>query len=180
MTIARGSLPARRSRCRPLYLALLQLSLVCCTDFTTGDMARINQWLGCIECSNGELQAVLALARQKPKPTTDTLGTALLRGPSTQERDSLRVQFAAIYQQVAAHSVLQPLAVTQVEYVSHYLDNIVAIYRIRAAQALAQIPGSDAKQYLLHSQGDSVSTPGDILRPDVVRAIFIADSAFNP
>ncbi len=97
-----------------------------------------------------------------------------------QERDNLRLQFGAIYQQVTTHSPLQPLAVTQADYVRHYLDNIVAIYRIRAGQALAQVPGSDAKQYLLYSQGDSVSAPGDSLRPDVSRAIFIADSTFNP
>jgi hypothetical protein len=160
-----------------LYLALMQLSVACSRDLTTRDMARINEWLGCIECSNGELAAVVALAAQKPA-TTDTLGTALLRGPSTQDRDNLQKQFEAIYQQVATH--LGPLAVTQVDYINHYLDNIIAIYRIRAGQALSQIPGSTAKQYLVYSQGDSVSTPGDVIRPDVARAIFLADSTFNP
>jgi hypothetical protein len=177
MTSAHRSRRHRRFIWRLLHLALMQLSVACSRNLTPRDMARINQWLGCIECSNRELPAVLALAAQKPA-TTDTLGAALLRGPSTQDRDNLQKQFAAIYLQVTTR--FGSLAVTQVEYVNHYLGNIIAIYRIRAGQALAQIPGSTAKQYLIYSQGDSVSTQGDTLRPDVSRAIFLADSTFNP
>jgi hypothetical protein len=177
MTPTHGSLQPRRFIWRLLSLALMQLSVACSADLTARDMARINEWRGCIECSNGELPAVLALAAQKAA-TTDTLGTALLRGPGTQDRDNLRKQFEAIYLQVTTR--FGSLGVTQVDYVNHYLDNVVAIYRIRAGQALAQIPGPTAKQYLVYSQNDSVSTPNDVLRPDVTRAIFIADSTFNP
>jgi len=158
----------------------MQLWLTSCTDLTANDLARINQWLTCIECSEGELKAVLKLAEGKPKATTDSLGAALLRGPTPQERDNLRRQFTAVYQQLANRLGAANLRVGQSAYVDHYLQNVIAIYRIRAARALAQIRGGAAKQYLVYAQGDSVRAHGDVLRPDVTRAIFIADSTFNP
>ena len=180
MITSRGRYRPRRFRSRLRLLAPMLLTLMSCKDLTSGDLARINQWLTCIECSEGELNAVLKLAEDKPEATTDSLGAALLRGPTPQERDNLRRQFAAVYQQLANRFGAGNVRVPQSAYVDHYLQNVIAIYRIRAARALAQIQGGAAKNYLVYAQGDSVRAHGDTLRPDVIRAIFIADSAFNP
>jgi hypothetical protein len=162
-----------------LRLAAL-VALAACPDPVDSDRAVIDAWLGCIECSDGELQAVLDLAAVRPQATSDTLGAALLRGPTPQERSNLQRQFETVYHRLATRLGSGNLQVTLAEYVRHYSDNVTAIYRIRAAQALARIPGPAAKQYLDFVQADSLSTPGDTLRPDVRRAIFLADSAFNP
>ena len=112
---------------------------------TVAERRQILSWLQCEECVDGELERVRLLGR-KEATTVDSLGQDLLGGPSAIRRSNVRAQFESSYREDSLYSVSEgsqpPL--TRTEYVDHYLDNFINLYRIRAAKALVEIGGPRA------------------------------------
>ena len=144
------------------------LELTACQPSTTSRPV-LDAWLTCIECSDGELDSVKAVAARLPG-TIDTLREDLLHGPTAPRRARLVQQLQTTYQELVTHNANDPTAAplpfTQVEFVNRYLDGMVAIYQGRAAYALGAIGTTPARQALdsaLHFPVDSFS-PGVLAR----------------
>jgi hypothetical protein len=154
------------------------LFLVSC-DSTEHEQDILVGWLECDECSDGELDSLLAVAARKPDDVVKFLKETLLAGPEPSSRTGLRSQLERRYQELRAYSRSYPEARVPVDstvYVTHYLDNSVALYRIRAAHGLGRIGTPAARAALQAALAGQLATPGDTLREDVTRAIQIADS----
>ena len=117
----------------------------------TSDRAILDDWFACVECTNGELDSLRNLAAQVPG-TVDTLGEALLQGPSTLQRSQLAQQLQASYQLMAHYVADDPsadsLGFSQSEFVDKYLAKMVTIYQERAARGLGEIGGHRARAVL--------------------------------
>ncbi len=108
-----------------------------------------------------------------------SLRDILLAGPEQSSRTGLRSQLKQRYQDLRAYSSSYPEAQVPVDstvYVTHYLDNSVALYRTRAAHGLGRIGTPAARAALQAALAGQLTTPGDTLREDVTRAIRFADS----
>jgi hypothetical protein len=69
------------------------------------------------------------------------------------------------------------LVVSSAEYVDHYLDNFVTLFRTRAGFALARIGGARATATLDSALGGKLRAPDDSLRSDAVATLrFVRDS----
>jgi hypothetical protein len=107
----------------------------------------IVRWLECEECDGGELEAVVELG----PAAIPTLAAVLRQGPSPAARESARLSLEASYAELEAHAAENPrdsVPVGRDEYVTMFLDNYEALYRIRAATALGAIGGPDAEAAL--------------------------------
>jgi hypothetical protein len=125
-------------------------------------------WLLCVECSGGELQAVVALGNSADSTATiDSLRQDVLGGPSPQRRDNIRLQFDSAYTEDSIDAVEEGSApvLTRAQYVQPLLNNFVNTYRLRAARALAKIGGPVARGTL-----DSALTPGPLSPGDTLSA----------
>ena len=78
------------------------------------------------------------------------------------QRRSLESGYGRLVEQASKES--KALATSQGEYVKHYSDNLDALYRVRAAQALVAIGGEKVRQAL---EASLAQAP----RPDVQEAI---------
>jgi hypothetical protein len=157
------------------------------SPLTPEERSTVTQLLQCEECSDGELVAVTNLAARKPA-VVDTLSEDLLRGPSRESRSRLRRQFLQTYREdslfqnsspeglrPSGHSVALPAVIEPSgEFVDHYLGNYVALYRVRAATALARIGGNKARAALDSALTGHLRLPNDTLRSDVKAAIQLA------
>lgn len=144
------------------------------------DRAVLNAWLTCVECTDGELDSVQALARRAPA-TVDTLQKDLLQGPSPFQRDQLTVQMQTSYQRLATYNANDPtsdsLGFSQAEFVARYLGNVVMIYQGRAAYGLGAIGGIRARQAL----DSALQFSPDSFPPNVWAQIhFARDSLIGP
>ena len=164
-------------------LLLLSLAVACQRDLKPRERARIYSWLQCEECVDGELAAVKALGTgwRTGKATVDSLSDDLLAGPSAQRRANVEHQFLVSFKSDSAEAILSVLPsvlpVTSTEYVRHYQDNFVNLFRIRAAIALARIGGSKATAVLDSAVAKHFRTQGDTLRPDAqLDLLFVRDS----
>ncbi len=105
-----------------------------------------------LESEHGE-PAELAPVLKYGQAVVASLSAALAEGPSPVRRERLRRSLEANY--AAYRSAMQdrsPWPVpTQEQYLGHYLDNFDAIYRVRAAQALAAIGGQQARDAIAKS-----------------------------
>lgn len=138
-------------RMLPVWLASVALLAVGIAyappnPLTQAERRVIDGWLMCIECDNAQLDSVRALGTRKPQATVDTLSRDLLAGPLDQRLANIQQQFATSYQTLAEQAASEgaSVGVTQGQYVSHYLASFSAVYRIRAAIALAHIGGAAA------------------------------------
>lgn len=172
---------AGRSRCRraAAHGALGALLLLGCTPPGT-DRDVLNAWLTCVECVDGELDSVVALAQRMPR-TVDTLRRDLLSGFSPPARDRVTRQLAAAYlrmaRYVASHPGADSLPFTQIEYVDLYRGKMELIYRGRSARALAKIGGPRARDAL----DGALGLPATGLPPDLRAQIAYArDSILAP
>lgn len=143
--------------------------------FTQTDVAVVEQWLRCVECSDGELAALTALHARRPGRTTSALRTALVAGP--QDTALARAQFERAFDRIVAadSGFLQsgrPAANKQ-EYVQHYLDAYELTTRLRAASALAVLDGVAAIPILQQAASDSFPADSAQLR-------FLIDSVAKP
>jgi hypothetical protein len=156
---------------------------------TPQERRTVSHLLQCEECSDGELDAVKKLADRKPA-VIDTLREQLLRGPSPEARSRLRRQFLQTYREDSLFQSSSPDDLAELhspavvessdQFVNHYLGNYVALYRVRAATALARIGGSKARAALDSAMTGHLPIPGDTLRRDVLIAIRVARSRIRP
>lgn len=169
---ARGEarcVPGRATRWVPWLLVSL-VAIGCQPGLPVSSSAQVTAWLTCIECVDGELDSLKVLAAQHPW-VVDTLISAMLRGPSSNERAHLSAELRASYPEG------QHLRMDSIVYTQKYTEYAVASYQARAAIALATIGGTVAVQAL-----DSAwAMPPDSF-PDYVRyAIqFARDSILGP
>ena len=104
-------------------------------------------WLECEECESGELEAVVRLG----KVAVPTLAATLRGGPSPASRERLRRHLVSTYGRLRKEGEThREMSVAQSEeaYVKTYMDNYVALYQVRSAQALAAIGGDEARSAL--------------------------------
>jgi|SRR2546428_1818013 len=104
-------------------------------------------WLECEECISEELDAVKNLG----SVAIPSLAASLREGPSPASRESLRRHLLETYEELKAYEETHPkqkVAQSKMEFVNTYMENYVAQYQIRAAQALAAIGGPEAQKGL--------------------------------
>jgi len=118
----------------------------------------IVEWLECEECRAGELEAVVRLEQA----AVPSLVAALREGPPPVRREAQRRHLIATYQRLK-------LTMSEDDYVRRYAENYEALYRIRAADALAAIGGPTARQAL-------EAAAAQPYREDVTRAVRAAQA----
>jgi hypothetical protein len=124
-------------------------------------------WLDCEECTDGELEAVLALGPL----VTPTLAATLLEGPSPAARELERRELLARHAELVERGRRppgRPFDAPAREWVDAQLETTVARYQVRSAQALERVGGAEAERAL----AEALRLP---LRPDVepvVRAAY--------
>lgn len=123
----------------------------------------IVRWLECEECESGELEAVVRLGNT----AVPTLAATLRGGPSPASREKLRRHLVSTYSRLRkegeTHREMR-LSQSEESYVQTYMENYVALYQVRSAQALAAIGGDEALRAL--------ETAGQAsLRKDVADAV---------
>jgi len=122
------------------------------------EYTKIDAWLLCDDCANGERAAVKAIGGK----AVHTLDRALI-GPSPGRRANMEAQFRQAYRTLPGAPTVPESA-----YVAELRDNYVALYQRRAAISLADIGDSRALAALRRAQVQVV-TRG--YRSDVVRVI---------
>jgi hypothetical protein len=157
-------------------LTLVALLISC----ASGDERRVaDAWLTCVECSDGELDSLVARALMHPG-VVDTLREDLLHGPAPARRARLVTDLKVTYQGLVASRAgdpgAPPLSLDQATYVSRYLEYLLVIYRSRAAFGLAAIGGSAAGQAL----DAALMLPPDSLPDEMRRRVqFARDSVWQ-
>lgn len=101
----------------------------------------LSAWLESDHGDADELAAVLKYGQS----VVPSLAAALAAGPSAARRTRLRSALESSY------SAAKPTAASQEQYVQHYMGNFEAMYRVRAAQALALIGGPTARDAIWQS-----------------------------
>jgi hypothetical protein len=160
-------------------LLLLSLTCVCFLgppEIFAGDTSLIVErnlrmqniilsWLECIECTDGELKAVVQLGPQALASMT----ASLMKGPSPASREAMRRYLLSSYKRLKEYEATHPdfhMGQSEEEYIAFYMDNYDAQHRIRAAMAIAAIGGPDAKKALALSDAELKG-----LRLDVKKAV---------
>ena len=139
-------------------------------------------WLSCLECSGGELKAVVNLGHSADSAATiDSLGLDLRNGPSSTRRANVQHQFNAAYTQDSIDALDEgtTLPLTRTQYVKPLLNNFINTYRVRAARALSEIGGPGAKA-TLDSAMNAPLPPGDTLSSAALTRIRIARDSAGP
>jgi hypothetical protein len=169
------------SSARKLALIVLGFAIAACEALEPAERATIDAWLGCTECNEHELDSVLALAVRKHEPTVTALRDGLLEGPTSVQRQNASRQLDTLYDRVVVVGGPMLPMNPRTEFVRHYLDNIVATYRVRSAVALAHIGGADVKPALDSAAANQLRIPSDTLRPaDLDAVAFARDSIWQP
>lgn len=109
----------------------------------------MTQWLECEECEAGELEALKDAVTKERTIALPILLAALREGPPAENREQEEKALQQRYDELVSYSESHPEAkppVGKEEFVRLYLSNYEASYRIRAAQALAEIGGPEARQ----------------------------------
>ncbi len=165
----------RRTLCLMFVICLAAFALACPgeepepgpSELTPEEAAEarrtIVDWLECEECEDGELEAVLKLG----KTAVPTLAATLAGGPSAASREQLHRHLTKSYAEITEYSRTHPeakLEMNEKEYIEAYMSNYVALYRSRAATALARIGGDEARRALEAAQNAG-------LREDVQRVV---------
>jgi hypothetical protein len=86
-----------------------------------------------------------------------SLTSALNNGPSAARRERLRRLLDEGYDADAKRAKAK-LALSKADYRQHYMSNFDALYRVRAAQALAAIGGDDAIKALKEARIERADT----------------------
>lgn len=113
----------------------------------TQNRHKIVDYMECEECDDGELEAVVKIGAM----AIPTLAATLREGPSPTQIEMYRRHLTTTYRALKAYELTHPTVAvpgTEEQYVNTYLDNYVALYRIRAATALGNIGGLDARRAL--------------------------------
>ncbi len=107
----------------------------------------IEAWLECVECDAGELQAVVKLGQS----AVPRLGPSLLSGPPAAKQKSYEAYLRKMYADMKAYEKTHPKSVvpfTEDEFVKRDMAKYTNMYRVRAANALGEIGGTEAAQVL--------------------------------
>jgi hypothetical protein len=162
---------------------MVLLPLAAC--LTRRDRSQVDAWLHCIECSDGEADSLRALGARKRTATVRQLRDDLLAGPSAARRHHVQEQFRETYQALKKYASLHvhevpDITATQADFVRGYLDNYLALYRVRAAVGLARVGGSAAVPVIDSALQGNLTTPLDSLRDDVRFALEYARDSIAP
>lgn len=142
---------------------VLAVWVAACAGPTDAERGTVNRWLLCEECSDGELDSVVALGGG----IVGLLGQTL-RGPTPDRFENVRRQALTSYRSLVEEAQTSGGAVSVGEavYVRNFLENYVATYQVRSAVALGRIGTPGARNLLVSAmQSDS------LYRGDVRRAI---------
>lgn len=107
----------------------------------------IVNYLECEECNAIEVEAVVKLGQV----AVPTLVATLSKGPPRTNLEVYRRHLTARYRELKEYERTHPevrLPTTEEQYVETYMDNYVALYRVRAATALGAIGGTEARRGL--------------------------------
>lgn len=107
-------------------------------------------WLECEECDGNELPNVVTLKRDALPMLIPTLN----EGPSPAKREVFLAGLEMNFDKLVEYSKTHPesmIKMNKEEYLNTYLQNYVAKYQSRAAIALAEIGGKEAKAALKRS-----------------------------
>lgn len=112
----------------------------------------------------------LAPLKKYGQTVVPSLIAALDTGPSPARRELARRSLESQYETLAAYSGSGSKfrMRSKEQYVQHYMGNFEALYRMRAAQALAAIGGSEARTALEAAAGKAGR---DDLRKEIQRAL---------
>lgn len=112
----------------------------------------------------------LASLKKHGQTVVPSLVAALESGPSAAKRELARRTLEDQYETLAkyAHSGGKFQLRSKVEYLQHYIGNFETLYRIRAAQALGAIGGSEARTALEAAAGKAGR---ENLRKEIQRAL---------
>jgi len=143
----------------------LALVLLGCSDVRRDRI--VTEWLLCTECSDAELDSVLVLDDNAVPPLSRALD-----GPSPIVLQRAEARFGGQYEEMAAYltSRGEPVPLSRPDYVDDLLDNLEALFRVRAAEGLYAIDIAEADsaiKFLLQDQATGAVT----LRPDVAARI---------
>ena len=139
---------------RRAALAFLVCGLLCVASHAqqppqppVGNARTLDAWLECVECNEGELQAVVKLG---PSVVAD-LGRSLVSGPSDAKSDSYKRYLRKMYADLKANEKSHPERVvpySEQEFVNREMVKYANMYRVRAARALGEIGGPEAAKLL--------------------------------
>ena len=155
-----------------LALGAVAVGLSAC-DWITGQRTAtlsergrgvISDWLLCDECSDGELDSVVALRGAAVAP----LGNALV-GPPQIKRENIQSQAAENYGRAGEFARGAPLPFRLGHLTERAVSNYIALYQTRAAVALGEIDNAAARRHLR----DALDNPGNYRR-DVLATIRTA------
>jgi len=105
------------------------------------------EWFECEECEAGELSSVTEYG----EAVVPILISTLNQGPSPASRELVHRELETRYDELVAYSNEHPnvkLASSKEEFVTIYLSNYIALYKVRAALALGAIGGKNAEKAL--------------------------------
>ena len=112
----------------------------------------IFNWLECMDCRDKELEMVARLGTT----AVPSLIASLRQGPSEAQRGNMRRRLITLFARLK-HSEGRNqdyrLTMSEAAYVEHHMNGYVNRYRIRAAIALGQIGGPEAKAALQGALG---------------------------
>lgn len=115
-------------------------------------------WLECVDCLNGQLDSVRALAARKPA-AVDTLAGDLLDGPPAARVLRVEQQLAAGFDRLRTYANARQIPLATVDgtnksaRVARYRERYRTVFAVRAALALGCIRTSRALQALDSARG---------------------------
>jgi hypothetical protein len=142
----------------------------------------IDPWLLCHDCTDGELDSVAEFGKVNPA-VAETLSTDLLYGPVPARRQNIEQQLQHTFDGDTAFEMAAGVSpsISSVDYIQLYAGNYVAVYRARAAIALAAIGGGRAGAALDSAIAGQLRPGSDPLRPDVTAtATAVKDTVWSP
>ena len=137
-----------------LRAAILAFVVTCCTDGAKAPAQQaVDDWMGCIECIDDELDRVVAFGSL----VVPVLGAYAAYGPPGEHLDSVRAGENASYLRVIAAG----MDTSRIRNLADvYVSNAIALYQARSGVALRRIGGPSAIQAF----DQALAQP---LRPDV-------------
>lgn len=107
----------------------------------------LNAWFECDECNAGELKAVTRYGQSIVPSLIATLNAGLSPASRKMREDPLGARFDELDEQGRKNPKFK-MASSKDEFIAQYQDHADARYRIRAAQALVAIGGTNARRAL--------------------------------
>ena len=139
---------------RAVLLGILLALQACGDDSTPAERRAVEEWLLCEECSEGELDSVIALGDRAVPLLKDAL-----EGPTDDRRANMRQQAEAMWRGMSDTTVVAFQA-----FLEHYDANYVASYQSRAAVALDSLDTPEASQILLDALRNDSAFRRDVRR----------------